>query len=392
MQCDTSTFHVSLLRGIKNILVYAIGHKKMMARPLAGISHIFVMFAFLTINALLLEVIVEGMSGVERPLSLFMGKWYGLLTIPGDFFVYGGLIGIIAFSIRRYIIKPIQFRGKELGRWQHADALIDLIAILVLLICVGVMNAADARLAERGAAPLSSWFFPFSRALIGGLLPADIPTLMNIRHIAWWGHILMVFFFLFYLPFSKHYHIFLAFVYLFFYSKKPYGKVPLKDKTIEKVKALIEGKDITDDTPFGARDVKDLEWIDIIGSYACTECGRCTSSCPASLTGKKLSPRKIMMDVRHRCEEVMSGKDGKVLLGGHISHEELFACTTCMACLEACPINLRPLDIILKLRTTLIMEDSQMPQSWVSMISAMQENGAPWQLPASERTSWIKEQ
>lgn len=376
----------NLFNGLINILKFAFGHKKMIQKPIAGLTHFFVLFAFICVNFLLLEIYIEAFFGVEKAFYKILGPAYASITFLGDFFGVAGLIGILIFIIRRYVVRPFQFKGHELTLKSHIDALVCLVAILLLLSFFVVYNWSESIL-------FSFSYFPFSN-FIGSLIikQGDTSLVERLRTIGLIGHLCVVWFFLFYLPHSKHFHILTAFAYLFYYKPLSNSEISIDTKLVEQVKNLLDGKEGTAiDLRYGAKEIKDLDAVDILGSFACTQCGRCTAECPAATTGKKLSPRKIMMDVRKISEIIMKNPaNTNISLHDYISKDEVFACTTCMACVQACPINLRPLDIILKIRNNLLMEKGEMPQNWVAMINALQGNGSPWQMPTEERNNWIK--
>lgn len=388
----------------KLIALVAIGQSKMIVRPVAGIMHILVYVGFVIINIEVLEIIIDGIFGTHRVLS-FMGGLYDFLIGSFEFLGLGVIIGCVVFFIRRNIIKLKRFMNKELNGWPRSDANYILITEVLLMSAFLVMNSADFLLQSReyshytaaGSFPISSIIAPlFSNFSSEGLVVLE--------RACWWFHIIGIMAFLNYLPYSKHFHILLAFPAVYFSNLKPKGAFNNLASVTNEVKLMLDPNAEVPPAPetplkFGAKDVLDLNWKQLMDAYTCTECGRCTSNCPANQTGKLLSPRKILMDTRDRLTEV--GKnidangsfvdDGKSLLGNYIGEEELWACNTCNACTEACPVNLDPLSVIMDLRQYLVMEQSNAPAALNGMFTNIENNGAPWQFSPADRLNWANE-
>ena len=379
----------------------ALGQSKMVARPLAGILHIFVYAGFVIINIEVLEILIDGIAGTHRVFS-FVGSLYNFLI--GSFEVLALLVWVacVIFLIRRNVIKLKRFRMPELTKWPRTDANIILITEILLMTAFITMNAADSVLQNRGFEHyITAGSFPVSVYLKNGFSSMSSESLMMIERICWWFHIVGILAFLNYIPYSKHFHILLAFPNTWYSNLDKKGKfnemenvsreVLLMLDPSTNVPPVIEGES----QKFGAKDIYDLTWKQLMDSYSCTECGRCTSECPANQTGKLLSPRKIMMDTRDRLEEVGRGidkagkdfKDDKSLLN-YISEEELWACTSCNACVQACPVNIDPLSIIIDMRRYLVMEESKVPSELATMFNKIENNGAPWQFAQADRLNW----
>lgn len=390
----------------KNMAMIALGQSKMVRRPIAGILHVIVYIGFIVINLEVLEIIIDGVFGTHR---------IGLEVLPLS--VYGALIGtfeilailvfvsVVIFWVRRNIIKLARFWKSEMTAWPKNDGNFILYFEMVLMVLFLVMNATDTHFQELNSGNVVSQFIA---PWFGGLSES---TLHFIERAAWWLHIVGILIFLNYLYFSKHLHILLAFPNTYYGKLQPKGQFNNLEAVTKEVKMMMdpnadpfavpaEGEDEDMPEKFGASDVQDLNWVQLLNAYTCTECGRCTSECPANLTGKKLSPRKIMMDTRDRLEEV--GKnidanngefkdDGKQLLDDYITREELWACTTCNACVEACPVSIDPLSIILEMRRYLVMEQSAAPTELNNMMSNIENNGAPWPYNQMDRLNWKDE-
>ena len=398
----------------------AMGQSKMSARPVAGLLHMFVYVGFILINIEVLEIILDGIFGTHRLFHAILGDFYFVII---NFFEVLALLVIVSVSIfwiRRMILKIPRFWSKEMKGWPKQDALYILYIEFVLMSALLIMNAADQVLMATPAGELEvagltkyalglDGHFAISQFLTG-LLPQNLETVHYIERGAWWFHILGILAFMNYLPYSKHFHIFLAFPNTFYAKLKPKTELTniesvtkevemMFDPSIDPYAAPPEGAEDAVPERFGAKDVTDLNWKQLMDSYTCTECGRCTSVCPANITGKLLSPRKIMMDTRDRLVEVGNNldkngegfDDGKSLLNDYITEEELWACTTCNACTEACPILIDPVSIIIDLRRSLVMEESKGPVELNGMYTNIENNGAPWQFPQSDRLNWKDE-
>ena len=394
-----------------NVFRIALGQSKMVVRPVPGLLHLFVYIGFVIINIEVLEIIIDGIFGTHRVLStiLPMGL-YNFLIGSFEILAFLVLVGVILFWSRRNIQKLKRFWAREMKGWPKSDANIILYIEMVLMILFLVMNAADQRLqilepahyAEAGSFPISQYIVPlfdnFSEA-----------TVVIIERSAWWLHILGILMFLNYLYFSKHLHIILAFPNVYFGRLVPQGQFKNLDSVTAEVKMMMDPNVDPFAAPpegaaevhvkFGASDVMDLNRFQLLSAYTCTECGRCTSVCPANITGKLLSPRKIMMDTRDRLQEVgknidKNGEfkpDGKQLLDDYITREELWACTTCNACVEACPVSIEPMSIIMDMRQYLVMEQSAAPQELNTAMTNIENNGAPWPYNQMDRLNWVDE-
>lgn len=385
----------------KTMARVALGQSKMMVRPVAGFLHILIYVGFVIINVEMLEIIIDGIFGTHRIFS-FLGGFYSFLIGSFEFLALGVLTACVVFLIRRNIIHLKRFSGVEMKGWPVSDANYILIAEILLMTAFLTMNAADYKLQLLGAHHyIQAGSFPVS-ATIASILPGSEDSLVFIERFCWWFHIVGIFIFLNYIPYSKHFHIVLAFPNTWYSNLNKKGKFTNMQSVTNEVKAMLDPSftpPATDGAPgrFGAKDVTDLNWVNLMNAYSCTECGRCTSSCPANITGKLLSPRKIMMDTRDRLEEVGNNidkhgkdyQDNKSLLGDYITAEELWACTTCNACTEACPVNIDPLAIIVELRRYLVMEESNAPASINNMFGNVENNQAPWKYSPSDRTNWI---
>ena len=396
----------------KNMIMIALGQQKMVVRPIAGFLHILVYLGFIIINIEVLEIIMDGLFGTHRLFADF-GVVYDILIGSFEVLALLVLIAVIIFWIRRNIIKLQRFIKPEMKGWPKNDGNFILYFEVVLMLLFLIMNGADYQLQQLGAEHyVKAGAFPVSQFLnpiLGGLSEA---SLIVVERTAWWLHIIGILIFLNYLYYSKHLHIILAFPNTFYGKLEPKGELNNLDAVTNEVKLMMDpnadpfaapaNEDAAEEVPekFGASDVQDLNWVQLLNAYTCTECGRCTSECPANQTGKKLSPRKIMMDTRDRLEEV--GKninanqgtfvdDGKQLLDNYITREELWACTTCNACTEACPVSIDPLSIIIDMRRYLVMEQSAAPTELNNMMSNIENNGAPWPYNQMDRLNWKDE-
>lgn len=380
----------------KNMVRIALGQSKMVRRPIAGILHIIVYIGFVVINIEVLEIIIDGLFGTHRIFSA-MGSLYGVLIGTFEILAFLVVVSVIVFWFRRNIVKIKRFLSSEMKGWPKLDGNLILYFEIVLMGLFILMNATDVEFQSMNSGNIISQFFA---PLFEGY------NVHLIERTAWWMHIIGILIFLNYLYYSKHLHILLAFPNTYFGSVKPKGQFNnleavtnevklMMDPNIDPFAATTEDSSVPD--KFGASDVQDLNKVQLLNAYTCTECGRCTSECPANQTGKKLSPRKIMMDTRDRLVEVgknidaNKGKfvaDGKQLLGDYITNEELWACTSCNACVEACPISIDPLSIILEMRRYLVMEQSAAPMELNNMMSNIENNGAPWPYNQMDRLNW----
>jgi len=386
----------------KNMINIALGQGKMVRRPVAGFMHIIVYLGFIIINIEVLEIIIDGIFGTHRIFS-FLGGFYSFLIGSFEVLAVLVLVAVIVFWIRRNIIKLQRFWKPEMTSWPKNDANYILYFEMVLMTLFLTMNATDVHFQEMNSGNVISGIIaPWFEGL-------SLNTLHIIERTAWWFHILGILVFLNYLYFSKHLHILLAFPNTFFGSVKPKGQFDNLESVTKEVKIMMDpsvdpfaapAEGETPPSKFGASDVMDLSWLQLLNAYTCTECGRCTSECPANQTGKKLSPRKIMMDTRDRLEEVAKNidtnkgefkDDGKQLLDTYITREELWACTSCNACVEACPVSINPLSIIMDMRQYLVMEQSAAPMELNNMMTNIENNGAPWPYNQMDRLNWKNE-
>jgi len=392
----------------KTMARVAIGQSKMMVRPVAGFFHIIIYVSFILINIEVLEIIVDGIFGTHRFLS-FLGGFYSFLIGFFEVLAFAALIAAIVFLFRRNVLKVSRFQNEEMKGWPFLDANLILMFEVVLMSAIILMNAADFKLQMLGAAHYhETGSFPISSFLVG-FMPDSIGTLIIIERTTWWIHIIGILIFLNYVPYSKHFHIFLAFPNTWYSKLNPFGELDNLESVTNEVKLMMDPNadpfaaqpPVESEVPakFGAEDVTDLTWKNLMDAFTCTECGRCTAVCPANQTGKLLSPRKIMMDVRDRAEELgkfrkEKGKDeidDKTLLGNYITEEELWACNTCNACTQACPVNIDPLQIIVDMRRFLVMEQSKVPAELATTFTNIENNGAPWQFSPADRLNWKDE-
>ena len=386
----------------KNVLLLAFGQKKMFRNPLVAVMHFFIYAGFIIINIEVLEIILDGIFGTHRLFARYLGGFYTFLINAFEILALLVLLACIIFLIRRNIIKLKRFISKDLDGWPRNDANYILITEIILMTLFLTLNASDTLLQTRGVEHYAinpTGNFILSQYLHPILNGVGNSGLKVVERGAWWMHIFGIFAFLNYLPYSKHLHILLAFPNAYYTRLGPQGEMKNMPAVQTEVLYAMQPESVpTDATPpakFGAKDVFDLSWRNLLDAYSCTECGRCTAACPANITGKLLSPRKIMMDTRDRMEEIgrnidkNSGfkDDGKNLFN-YISVEELRACTTCNACVEECPVSISPLEIILEMRRSLIMEDSNAPQEWNAMFSNVENNFAPWKFSPDERDKW----
>lgn len=388
----------------KNLLLLAFGQKKMFRNPLVAILHFVIYAGFIIINLEVLEIVLDGLLGTHRLFLKPLGGFYSFLINFFEILAAGVILVCVVFLARRNIIRLKRFISRDLNGWPRSDANYILVAEIILMSLFLTMNAADRALQLQGAAHYTdTGNFIISGSLAGLFEGMNISSLVVLERSAWWLHIIGIFAFLNYLPYSKHLHILLAFPNAYYSKLVPMGKMENMPQVQDEVKYMMQPELApTGDAPpakFGAKDVIDLNWKNLLDAYSCTECGRCSAACPATQTGKLLSPRKIMMDTRDRLEVV--GKnirlnkefvpDGKTLVHDYISTEELRACTACNACVQECPVAISPLDIILELRRSLVMEDSDAPQEWNAMFNSIENNYAPWKLSPDDRDAWARE-
>ena len=394
-----------------NMARIALGQSKMVKRPIAGILHIVVYIGFILINIELLEIVVDGILGTHRIFAPYLGGFYNVLIGSFEILAALVLVAVIIFWCRRNVIRIQRFWKDEMKGWPKLDADLILYFEVVLMGLFLTMNGADLAIQTQFPdAPhyMQAGAFPVSQYLLPLFEGSDLTSLILVERSAWWMHIIGIFIFLNYLYYSKHLHILLAFPNTYFANLNPKGQFGNNPNVTAEVQLMMDpnadpfaaGDDTAEVEKFGASDVMDLNRIQLLNAYTCTECGRCTSECPANQTGKKLSPRKIMMDTRDRLTEVGDNieknkgtfvDDGKQLLGDYISHEELWACTSCNACVEACPVNIDPLSIIMDMRQYLVMEESAGPSDLNNMMSNIENNGAPWPFNQQDRANWAQE-
>lgn len=391
---------------LKNMLRIALGQRKMTVRPVAAILHIIVYVGFFIINIELLEIVIDGIVGTHRIFAV-LGTFYNIVIGSFEVLALLVIVAIITFWVRRNLLKLSRFQKPELKGSAKKDANFILYAETTIMLLFLLMNAADAQLQALNAPHyLQAGYFPISKILIPLIDSFSVGTLIIIERTCWWLHIIGILCFLNYLYYSKHLHILLAFPNTYFASLRPMGAFKVNEAITNEVKLMLNPEadpfattpeSATPPEKFGIQDVTDLTWVQLLSAYTCTECGRCTDECPANLTGKKLSPRAIMMKTRDRIEEVGRNidrhkgnfePDGKTLLGDYITAEELWACTTCNACVEACPVSINPLEIIMDMRQYVVMEQSGAPNELNMMMNNIENNGAPWAYSQADRLQW----
>lgn len=389
----------------KNMLLLAFGQKKMFQRPLPALLHFFVYAGFIIINIEILEIVLDGVTGSHRLFAPLMGNSYAAFISAFEILAVLVMLGCAVFLIRRNVLRLKRFHSSEMTSWPRSDANIILITEILLMSSFLSMNACDQLLQEAGKqhyiATGSFLISAYLQPIFSGISSEGLHVF---ERSAWWFHILGVFAFAVYVTYSKHLHIFLAFPNSYYMRLSPWGEIDNMPEITSEVKLMLDSAATPPaDAPpppahFGAKDISDLSWKDILDAYSCTECGRCTSACPANQTGKKLSPRRIMMATRDRADELgkfirnngQEKEDGKSLLKDYISVEEVNACTSCQACVFECPVSINPLRIIIQLRRFLIMEESNSPAEWNLMFSNLENNFAPWQFSPEDRLKWTE--
>ena len=384
-----------------NMLRVAFGQSKMQARPIAGFLHFIIYASFLIINIEVLEIIIDGIFGTHRFFAQFLGGAYDVIISFFEILAVATIITVVIFWWRRNVGKLDRFHKPEMKGWPFKDANIILYIEVALMFALLNMNAVEENFTS------SNHSFMVSHSIAPLWSGLSDSTLHLMERFFWWIHIAGILAFLNYLPFSKHFHIILAFPNTYYANLEAKGRFANNATVTKEVKLMMDPTADPFAAPapdgpiekFGAKDAMDLSWINLLNAYTCTECGRCTSECPANLTGKKLSPRKIMMDTRDRIDEIgknieANGEfkdDGKTLLGDYISQEELWACTSCNACVQACPVDIDPLNIIMQLRNFATMEESSAPAELNAMMTNVENNGAPWPFSQMDRANWINE-
>ncbi|MFN4915346.1 MAG: 4Fe-4S dicluster domain-containing protein [Sphingomonadales bacterium] len=383
----------------KQMFWVAMGQSKMAKRPVAFVFHLFVYLGFVLINIEVLEILLDGLLGTHRLFS-FMGGLYNAAIGFFEILALLVLVACVVFLARRFVVKVPRLNAPELKGWPVKDATTILIVEIVLMAALLKMNAADQILQSRGAEHYTqAGSFPVSQYLVPLMDGFSTDFLVIAERGAWWFHFIGILLFLNYVPYSKHWHIIMSFPNVYYTPLKPKGAFANMESVTTEVKLMMDPSATPPEgyeppAGFGARDVQDLTWKNLMDAYTCTECGRCSSVCPANLTGKKLSPRKIMMDTRDRLEEVGRNLDAGTTddkdLHSYISAEELWACTTCNACAEACPVNINPVDIIVQMRQYQVMEKSAAPTELNNMFTNLENNGAPWQMSQMDKANWTQ--
>ncbi len=392
----------------KQMLWVAMGQSKMVKRPVAGFFHILIYAGFVLINIEVLEILIDGLLGTHRFFAHYLGSIYDVAIGFFEVLALGVLVACVVFLGRRFVTKVPRLQMSELKGWPMKDATIILVVEIVLMGALLKMNAAEQVLVKRGEM-VGHGSFPVSQYLVGFFDGFSTGSLHMIERICWWFHFVGIVVFLNYVPYSKHWHIIMSFPNVYYTPLKPKGSFENLDYVTTEVKLMMDPAAAPPDgyeppTGFGAKDVQDLSWKNLMDAYTCTECGRCSSVCPANQTGKLLSPRKVMMDTRDRLEEVGNGMDAAKKAGtpvegrfedgkdlhSYISTEELWACTTCNACAEACPVNINPVDIIVQMRQYQVMEKSAAPSELNNMFTNLENNGAPWQFNQMDKANWVQ--
>lgn len=406
-----------------NTLLIAFGQKKMFTNVTVALMHLVIYLGFVIINIEIVEIIIDGLLGTHRVFAPYIAPIYPFLINVFEVLALGVLLVCVGFLARRYVLRVGRFqpeRHEEMApRWPRLDATLILALEIVLMLAFLTWNASDSVLRDRGVGHYGELKGVVPDFLISGLLKPLFTgwsdgALVAYERFSWWFHILGILFFAAYVTYSKHLHIGLAFPNVYYSDLQPKGEMKNMPAITKEVQLALgiestvaadgsqaneNGEQPAELGRFGAKDVPDLSWVDVMGAFSCTQCGRCTAACPANITGKKLSPRKIMMDTRARAEEIVMNRqqhgadhdDGKALLGDYTTVEEINACTTCQACVNACPVNINPLSIILQMRRFKVMEDAQAPASWNAMFSNVENNMAPWKFSPSDRFNWAEQ-
>ncbi len=386
-------------KAFKRMMLFAFGQKQMFDKPVLGILHFFIYAGFILINIEVLEIILDGILGTHRLFAPYLGSLYTFLISFFELMAILVFVACLVFLFRRLFVNVPRFHSAEMTKWPKLDANLILIIEILLVSAILLLDAADQNLQGRGIegyAETGSFFFSAGLSFLFD--PFSDGSLVVMERGLWWFHILGIFGFAVYVSYSKHLHIFLAFPNAYYAENDPEGKMnnmPDITREVELMMGMPASSEGDPPESFGAKDVDQLSKLSLLGAFACTECGRCTEQCPANQTGKKLSPRKIMMSTRDRMEDLGKNKDfdkgDKTLIRDYISEEEILACTSCQACVEACPVQINPLEIIFELRRYLVMEESKTPTEWTSMMTNIENNAAPWAFPAAERFSWANE-
>ena len=386
---------------IRNLILIAFGQQKMFKKFIPAFLHLFLYIGFIIINIEILEILIDGIIGNHRTFAVLGLPYYNIFISFIEFLVVTVLISCTILLIRRNLLGIKRFKSIDLKGWPAIDANIILIIEIVLMVAILTMNSTDLILQTLNhEGYIETGNFYFSNKLKFLFMNFSTTSLVLIERASWLIHIILIFSFAVYITYSKHLHIFLAFPNIYYSKDDPLSKIENMPSITEEIKSMIgqeTSPNVIPPTRFGAKDIEDLSWKNILEAYSCSECGRCTSECPANITGKKLSPRKIMMDIRDRAEEIGKSLDDKKstntksLFSDYISKEEIFACTSCNACVEACPININPLEVILELRRFSALEESSSPSEWNAMFQNIETNYSPWKFPIDDRFNWSKE-